>query len=89
MKKQTDYTLLALFIPFAIACMGSFPGCYNNIAPKRYLLEMGYNTLVDDSTRETGRIKGYTIDALFVENGDTISVKGISQAQYDSLNISE
>lgn len=89
--QKTDYTLLALAIPFIIACAGSFPGCYNNsiVAPKRHLLEMGYTTKSKDVGHDLQRVTGYTIDAIYVEGKDTISVKGLTQAQYDSLNIAE
>lgn len=90
-KQQTDYTLLAIAIPFFIACAGSFPGCYNSstVTPKRHLLEIGYNTKTKDVGKDLQRVTGYTIDAIYLDGKDTISVKGLTQAQYDSLNISE
>jgi len=90
-KQRTDYTLLALAISFFIACLGSFPGCYTSnspVKPQRYLLEMGYNTKVEYKG-EIGHPAGCTIDAIYVDGKDTVSVKGISQEQYDSLNIAE
>jgi hypothetical protein len=93
MKKSTDYTLLALAIPVFLVTIMEV-GCYNAsvkqaIAPKRYLLEMGYNTKTKDLRNDLQRLDGYTIDALYVDGKDTVSVKGLTQAQYDSLNIAE
>lgn len=84
MKQKTDYTLLA--VALVIACAG----CYNSsvVAPKRRLLEMGYNTKIDER-KAPQHITGYTIDAVYIDGRDTVSVKGLSQYQYDSLKISE
>lgn len=60
-----------------------------NKRPERHLLEIGYNTHVNDSTGEIGRFRGYTIDAVYLEGTDTVEVKGLSQYQFDSLQIEE
>lgn len=89
MKRQPDYTLLALAICFLFACAGSIPGCYNQPKPKRQLLEFTYHPIVNDSTKETGSVRSYTIDAIYLDGKDTVTVYGITQSQYDSLQISE
>ena len=80
--------LIAVLFPVVIAACFTDWSCRNQ-QPERHLLEFGYNTKIDDSTKETASAKGYTIDAVYVEGKDTVSVKGITQAQYDSLHIVE
>lgn len=93
MKKQTDYTILAMAIPVFLVTIMEI-GCYNAsvkqaVKPKRVLLEYGVNTKTKDIAHDLQRIDGYTIEAVYTEGKDTISVKGLTQEQYDSLEITE
>jgi hypothetical protein len=42
-----------------------------------------------DSTKQVGRVTGYTVDAIYLDGKDTVTVTGLTQAQYDSLQIAE
>ncbi len=91
------YTIIAVIFPIAIAaCFTDWTNLgkgdtllKSTIAPKRHLLEMGYNPKAKNVKGDLQSVDGYTIDAIYVDGQDTVSVKGISQEQYDSLDIAE